>query len=69
MKTDQYFRGKEDIQKTIKSIYFEKQVNQVKQYHHEDIDRNIIRALKKLGISYNLASLNYINNKIKEMTL
>ena len=38
-------------------------------YHHEDIDKNFIRSLKKLDTSYNPAYINYINDKIKDMML
>ena len=68
-KTKQDSRGEEDAQKTIKIIYSVKQENQVKQNHHEDIDRNIIRSLKKLDTSYNPASLNYTKDKVKDMML
>ena len=60
---------REDVQKTIKRVSFKKQENQLKQYHHEDIDKNVIQELKKLDTSYNPDSLNFINNKFKYMTL
>ena len=63
VKTKQYFNNKEEAQKIIKGFSFAKQENQVKQYHHEDIDKNVILALKKPDTSYNLASLNHINEK------
>ena len=47
-KTKQDYRGREDLQKTINTIYYIKKDNQVKQHHHEDIDKNFIRSLKKL---------------------
>ena len=34
-----------------------------------DIDKNTIQALNKMDMSYNPASLNYINEKFKDMTL
>ena len=46
--TKQDSRGEEDVQKTIKSVYFAKQENQVKQYHHGYIDKNVVQELKKL---------------------
>ena len=54
-----------DVQKTIKTVYFTIQVNQVKQDHHKDIDKNVIRALEKIDTSYNLASIHYIYDKFK----
>ena len=46
VKTNQDYRGEEDAQKFFKSVTFEKQENRVKQDHHEEIDKNVIRALK-----------------------
>ena len=43
--------------------------NQVKQDHHEDIDKNFIQVLKKLDTPYNPAYINYINDKFKDMML
>ena len=43
----------EDSQKNIKSVYFAKKWNQIKQDHYEEIDKEIIQALKKLDTSYN----------------
>ena len=60
---------KEDVKNAIKCISFAKQENQVKQDHHEDIDKNVIQALKKIYTSYNPDSLNYINRKFKDITL
>ena len=57
------------MQKTIQIISFSKQKNQVKQDHHEEIDKNFIQALKKLNMPYNTASLNYINDKFNNMKL
>ena len=65
--TEQDFRGEKDIQKTIKTVYFEKQSNIVKQDHHEDIDKTIIQSLKKLDTSDNNSSLNYIDDKFKDI--
>ena len=67
IKTKKYSRWEEDVLKTIKSVTFAKQNNQVKKDHHEDTDKKFIRALKKLDTSYNNASLNYINNKLNNM--
>ena len=44
-------------QETINTVSFEKQQNQVKQYHCEYIDKNIIQSLKKLNVSYTPACL------------
>ena len=41
-KTKQYYGVEEDVQKTIKRVSFERQENQVKQDHHEDINKNVI---------------------------
>ena len=43
--------------------------NKIKEYQHEDINKNFIRELNKLDTSYNPASLNYINEKFKDITL
>ena len=51
------------------SFYFEKQENQLKQDHHEYIDKKVIQSLKKLDTSYNPASLNYIHYKFKDMKI
>ena len=48
----------EEMQKTIRSVSFKKQENQVKQDNPEDIEKNVIRSLKKLDTSYNPHSLN-----------
>ena len=61
VKTEQVCRWGEDIQRIIKTISFVKQKNKVKQYHHEDIDKKMIRSLKKLDTSYNPAYLNVMN--------
>ena len=63
--TDQDYMVEGDVQKTIKTVYFTIQVNQVKQDHHKDIDKNVIRALEKIDTSYNLASIHYIYDKFK----
>ena len=68
IKTDQYSRGEEDAHKTIKNVSFKKQENQVEQDHHEDMDKNVIRALKNLDTSYNPASINQITDKFNGMT-
>ena len=67
--TNQDSRSDEDAQKTIKSISFTKQKNQVKQDHHEDKDKNFILALKRLHMLYNPGSLHYIKNKFNYMML
>ena len=56
--TEHDYWGKEDVQKTIKSNSLPKQENQVKKYHHERTEKNVIGALKKLDTSYNPVSLN-----------
>ena len=43
--------------------------NKIKEYQHEDINKNFIRELNKLDTSYNPASLNYINEKFKDIIL
>ena len=43
--------------------------NQVKQDHHEDIDKNFIQVLKKLDTPYNPAYISYINEKFIDMKL
>ena len=43
IKTNQDYRGREDVQKTIKIVYFDKQENNVKQDHREYIYKNFIR--------------------------
>ena len=65
VKTKQYSNKEVDLQNTAKRVSFTKQENKVKQYHHEDIEKNVILALKKLDTSYNPASLNYTNDKLK----
>ena len=69
IKTEQDSNRKEDVQKTIKIFYFSKQESKAKQDHHEDIDKNFIRSLKKLDTSYNPAYINYINDKFKDIML
>ena len=64
-----YSRGKEYTQKNIKNVSFKKEKNQGKQGHHEDIDKNIIQALKKLDTSYNPDYIDYINDKFKDMMI
>ena len=39
VKTEQYSRGEENVQKTINSVSFIEQENQVNQDHHEDIEK------------------------------
>ena len=39
VKTDQYYRGEEDVQKNINNVYFGKKSNQIKQDHHQDIKK------------------------------
>ena len=39
VKTDQDYRGGEDVHKTKNSVSFTKQENKVKQDHHEDIEK------------------------------
>ena len=63
------YSGEEDRQKTIKSVFFAKQDNQIKQDNHEDIDKNVIQALKKLDTSYNIDYLRYINDEFNNMML
>ena len=62
-------RSEEDVHKTTKSVYFSKQKNKGKQYHHLDIDKTVIRALNKLDMSYNPVYLNCIYDKFKQMKL
>ena len=69
IKTEQYFNKEEYLHKTIKRVSFAKQENKVRQDHHEDTEKNAIRALKKLDTPYNPASLNYIHDKFKYTTL
>ena len=66
--TKQYSNREEAVQNIFKRVSFAKQENQVKQFH-EDIDKNVLRALKKLDTSYNPDSINYINKKFKDMIL
>ena len=42
---------------------------QSKQDQHEDIDKNVIRALRNIYMSYNPDYLNYINDKLKDVML
>ena len=58
--------GREDVQNTIDTVYFQKQV---KQDQHKDKNQNIIQSLNKTDTSYNPDSLNYINKKFKNVTL
>ena len=67
VKNVQDYRWEEDVHKTIKYVYFEKQENQVKQDHNEDINKNAIQALKKPYKSYNTDFINNINDKFKNM--
>ena len=57
-KTKLDFRGEENVQKTIKTVYFKKQENNIKQDHHEYIDKNVIQSLNKMNMSYNPDDLN-----------
>ena len=57
-KTKLDFRGEENVQKTIKTVYFTKQENNIKQDHHEYIDKNVIQSLNKMNMSYNPDDLN-----------
>ena len=58
--------GREDVQNTIDTVYFQKQV---KQDQHKDKNQNIIQSLNKTDTSYNPDSLNYINKNFKNVIL
>ena len=65
---EQGYREEEDVKNTTNTVFFTKQENQVKQDHNKDII-NVVRALKKLYMSYNLDSVNYISDKFKDVIL
>ena len=48
---------------TIKTVSFKIQEKKVKQDHNEQINKNLILALKKMDTSYNTASIKYINKQ------
>ena len=54
---------------TIKTVSLKIQEKKVKQDHNEQINKNLILALKKMDTSYNTASIKYINEQSNYMML